>query len=281
MKGLLGEIGRFVWRDLVPHKSLAQVIEEQNTKTVWLPGTGGFPKKYVYGKVPGKPLVEHDFHPEPRVCPHCKPEQDESVVGEHIAICSREPGTHGGLCEMCKKLSNPKRMDFLVRLYRGVGGLCDGGMNVGHAQDGSQLFQPATSEYMRQLADLGMIRRERSGRLVNYYPDYSNATWAVREIAAMIMRRLREQDGNMSFVPIFHVMMGRIRARIVRFIAAGGCGCVEYLAEKFELRQGDLRHFLKFAEEGQILRCNSDDPDGVYEYITPADPIARRVVELS
>ena len=281
MKELLGEIGKFIWRDLIPHKSVQQIIEEQNTKTVWLPGPGGFPKKYVYGRVPGEPLVEHDWHPEGRTFPHCEPETDETVIAEHSAECRRLPGSHGGLCALCKLLNNPKRFDFLVRLYRDSHDLRRDGFNVGDAQDGSELYLSATSAYLRQLADIGVVRRERSGRLGNYYPDFSRARPEVGEIAGLIMHRVRKDGGDLSFVPIFHVMMGVMRARIVRFIAAGGDGGVEYLAEKFQLRVGDLRHHLKFAEEGGVLTCNSDDPDGVYTYITPADPIARRVVELS
>lgn len=36
--------------DFLPHKSVRQIIEEQNTRTVWLPGRNGLPKKYVYGR---------------------------------------------------------------------------------------------------------------------------------------------------------------------------------------------------------------------------------------
>ena len=182
---------------------------------------------------------------------------------------------------MCKLLNNPKRMDFLVRLYRDSHSLRDSCLNVGNAQDGSGLFLAATSSYLRQLADIGLLRRERSGRLVNYYPDFTRAAEEVQEGGAMIMDRLREEDGDLSFAPVFRVMMSAIRARVVRYIASGGDGCVEHLSERFHLQAGDLRHYLKFAEEGGMLACDSDDPDGVYHYIAPADPIARRIVELS
>ena len=281
MFGALGGMFKDFARDILPRKSIEQIIEEQNTKTVWLPVRGGLPKKYVYGKTPGKPFVDHDWHPEGRERPHCTPETDAAVILRHSAECRSGKGSHGGLCDMCKKLNNPKRMDFLVRLYRDSLDLHESCLNVGNAQDGSQLFLSATSDYLRQLADLGLVRRERSGRLVNYYPDFSRATCEVREIAAMIMRRLREEDGDLSFAPIFRVMMGSFRSRVVRYLAAGGDGNVETLSERFQMRVCDIRRDLEPAEDGGVLDCDSDDSDGVYRYITPADPIARRIVELS
>ena len=270
-----------VAREVLPKKSIEQVIEEQNTKTVWLPGAGGLPRKYVYGKAPGEPVADFTWRQEKKPILRCRPETDERIIREHSAECSRHPGSRGGLCAMCKLLNNPKRMDFLVRLYRDSLSLKDSCLNVGNAQDGSGLFLAATSSYLRQLAGIGLVRRERSGRLVNYYPDFSQAVGEVQEIAALIMHRLRKEDGDLSFVPVFRVMMGAIRARVVRHIASGGDGCVEHLSERFHLQAGDLRHYLKFAEEGGMLACDSDDQDGVYHYIAPADPIARRIVELS
>ena len=38
---------------------------------------------------------------------------------------------------------------------------------------------------------------------------------------------------------------------------------------------------LKPAVEGGLLSVSAEGPDGTYAYIPPADPIARRIVELS
>lgn len=270
-----------VAEDMLPRKSLEKVIEEQNTKTVYLSNHGRLPRKYVYGKVPGEPIADFTWKREKKTIPRCQPEVDEQIIREHSAECSRQSGSRGGLCAMCKLLNNPKRMDFLVRLYRDTFSLEDSCLNVGNAQDGSELFLAATSAYLRQLAGIGLVRREQSGRLVNYYPDFSQAAKEVREIAALIMRRVRDEGGDLSFAPVFRVMMGLVRARIVRYIAAGGNGCAEHLSEKFNLPNSDLRHYLAFAEEGGILERDSDDNDGIYRYIAPADPIARRIIELS
>ena len=38
---------------------------------------------------------------------------------------------------------------------------------------------------------------------------------------------------------------------------------------------------LKLAVEGGLLSVSAEGPDGIYAYIPPADPITRRIVELS
>lgn len=262
---------------VMPRKSVEQMIEEQNTRTVWYPRAYGRAKRYVYGKVPGKPVVELHRSTEGRVYPHCAAENDAEVVRWHREVCRSETGSSGGLCDMCKKLSNPKRFDLMVRLYREVlDGAC-----VTNAQDGSGLYLAATSTYLRQLFELGLLRRERNGKFVNYYPDFSGATEPVGEIARLIMRRLRNESGDLSFTPIFRSMMSPLLAGVVRRSAAGEVRSVGEIAEKLNMRVGDLRVYLKPAVEGGLISIKSDDPDGVYEYITPADPIARRIVELS
>lgn len=260
-----------------PRKSVEQMIEEQNTTVVSYPRVYGLSKKYIHGKVPGEPAVRHDWHPEGRLFPQCVPEKDVDVIRRHAEICRNERGSRGRLCDMCKKLSNQKRLDLLVRLYRDtVDGSC-----VGNAQDGSGLFMSATSTYLRQLSELGFLRRERAGKFVNYYPDCSGAKYPVDEIAKLIMFRLRHGSGDMSFAPIFRAMMSPILSRVVRSVAAGEASTAGEIAEWFGLRVGDLHVFLRPAFEGGILDRDSEGAEGVYSYITPADPIARRIVELS
>ena len=277
----LKDMFKSVVREVVPHKSLEQVIEEQNTRSVWYPRAWGLPRKYVYGKRPGEPLMEHDWQPEGPQYPKCRTEMDPGVIRRHIAICRGTEGSHGGLCEMCRKLSNPNRLDFLIRLYRGVETPDFAGFNVSGAQEGSKLNQPATSEYLRQLADLRLARRERVGRQVIYRPDFSRATIPVAEIAAMIAERMRGRSDDVSFGPIFRVMMGSLRSRVVRHIASGESGVVEFLCERFGVRESDLHRALRPAIDADVLSLDVKCLDGAYRYITPADPIARRIIELS
>ena len=272
LAGLVGTVLRV--------KSSQEIADERNV--VYYPRVHSFARKYVYGERPEDPFADLKREPERSEPNFCERETDPATVGRHIAICRSTEGSHGGLCEMCKKLSNPKRFDFLARLYRDDRALEFAGFNVSGACDGAKVNWSATSVYLKGLADLGLIRRERAGRLVNYSPDYSLAEPHIAEIARMMRERLREKPDDRSFVPIFRAMMGSLRSRIVRYVAAGGCGRIEHLRNRFGiLRLSDLERDLKPAIEARILDLDSQDSDGTYSYITPADPIARRIVELS
>jgi len=266
---------------MMPRKTFDEVVEGQNTKKVSFFRVHGWSPVYTYGKRPGEPLVKHERHPEGIAWPSVAPEEDPAVIGDHIAICSREKGSGGGLCELCQKLDNPERRAFLVRLYKDGRTPEQAGFNVGEAVDKSKLKQPATSQYLRQLSALGLIRRERHGRIVSYCPEVCGATPCVRDIAEMMRERWRRDATDEAFVPIFHVMMGPFRACVVRWIAAGGCGAVESLAERYGKKPSDVIRLLDWAVKGGVLELSSEDSEGVYRYITPADPIARRIVELS
>ena len=53
------------------------------------------------------------------------------------------------------------------------------------------------------------------------------------------------------------------------------------LAEKYDKEMRLVTRDLKPAVEGGLLSVSAEGPDGIYAYIPPADPIARRIVELS
>ena len=266
--------------DFVFPVSSQRTVEERNT--VYYPRVHSFPRKYVYGERPEDPFAAFKEQPAKKVRLACESEKDPEVISRHFAKCLEEEGSHGGLCEMCKLLNNPKRFDFLVRLYRDDRPMDLAGLNVTGASDGAKVNLSATSEYLKGLAEIGLIRRERAGRLVNYTPDFSLAKPCVGEIARMMRERIRKDPNNLGFVPVFRAMMGSRRSRIVRHIASGGCGHIPYLIRQFEFLQlCDLIRDLKAAVEAHILDLDSQDSDGTYAYITPADPIARRIVELS
>ena len=226
--------------------------------------------------------MRHAFHPEGDDRPFCASETDPAKIARHSAICLSEDGSHGELCEMCRRLNNPKRFDLLVRLYRDDRKRELSGMNVSDAVENSRVNQSATSEYLKQLADLGLVRRERIGRRVFYSADFSSANPWVAEIARMIRLRLLSGSDDFSYAPIFRVMMGSFRSRVIRHVAAGGCGGVEFLRNTFDIQHfGDLKRSLRPAVDAHILDLDSEDPDGKYSYVTPSDPIARRIVELS
>ncbi len=178
------------------------------------------------------------------------------------------------LWEFCRKLNNPERLGLLKRIYR----LKASGSTVNEAVEESGLGQSATSQYLKQLHELGLLRRERGGRLVGYYADSSEATAKIAEIACMMYRRFQKADCDMSFVSILGVMGNAARARMVAYIAQGGNGDKIALAEKYNKPTRIITRDLEPACDCGLLRLGHDD---TYVYQPPPDPIAQRIVELS
>ena len=78
----------------------------------------------------------------------------------------------------------------------------------------------------------------------------------------------------------------RPRARLYRPYHKGPHGSTDgipllELAEKYDKETRLVTRDLKPAVEGGLLSVSAEGPDGIYAYIPPADPIARRIVELS
>ena len=181
------------------------------------------------------------------------------------------------ICDLCKKLYNPIRLELLKRAYTAL----DGGVNVGFAQDDSGLGISGTSQYLKQLEDLGLIRRERAGRYVNYLADWSHAPSDIGEIAALLSARFKANGEVESLVPFFGVMMNPLRARVVHYLAKGGDGTKTHLIERFKQSKRTFDRDLKPARDAGLLDMDDDDATaGRYIYLAPSDPIALRIIEL-
>ena len=105
---------------VMPKKSLEKVIEEQNTTTVWYPRVHGFPRKYVYGKRPGEPLLKHKFNPEGEKRPFPKGEtvltlEDFAITGAATRVnATFEVVTEGNV----QKLRMTRRQKGLAIILR-------------------------------------------------------------------------------------------------------------------------------------------------------------------
>ena len=180
--------------------------------------------------------------------------------------------------DLCKRLDNPIRRELLRRVYTSR----DGGANVGLAQDNSGLGMSGTSQYLKQLEELGLIRRERAGRYVNYLADWSQAPGAVQEIAALIHRRFSEGGDLEPLEPVFHSLMNPFRGRAIHWLSTGGSGDKAALCERFNKRREVLARDLQPAVEAGLLEVTDDDSEtGAYVYRAPADPLARRLIDLA
>ena len=182
------------------------------------------------------------------------------------------------ISDLCKKLNNPIRIELLKGVYTSM----TGGANVGLMQDGSGLGVSGTSQYMAQLEDLGLIRRKRSGRYVNYLADWSQATPEIAEIAAMLKQRFVEKGDMTELTVVFGVLMNPFRARVINYLANGGNGEKENLIKCFKQSKKTLDRDLKPARDAGLLDMDDDDADfGCYTYHAPSDPIATRLIALA
>ena len=126
-------------------------------------------------------------------------------------------------------MANPERRSLLRMVCEAKDGL-----NVGIAQDGAEgLKQSGTSQYLGQLWKLGLIRRVRSGKYVNYYADAENAHALVQNVAVALQDRFRAESGGNShdegYLPVMRVMGNAMRARIVGMLAREGQATREYV----------------------------------------------------
>ena len=180
--------------------------------------------------------------------------------------------------ELCKLLNNPLRLKMLTRVYASrdgvnVGILVDEMLNEG-------LNQSGVSQYLKQLEHLGVIRRERAGRYVNYYADCTNCDSRVAEAVRLIIGRVRS-NGEMSFTRFFGVLMNPFRAAVITYLAAGNAGDPVSICTAFGHQRKYLRRDLQMAlDEGLLAVDDSSEILGVYSYVKPADALVATLVRL-
>ena len=91
--------------------------------------------------------------------------------------------------DLCKLLRNPLRQRLLSRIYLSLDGV-----NVGFLVDmlsDAGLNQSGVSQYLKQMEQLGVIRREQAGRYVNYKADTQRANERVARAVRLIFESLR------------------------------------------------------------------------------------------
>ena len=180
--------------------------------------------------------------------------------------------------ELCKLLNNPLRLKMLMRVYASrdgvnVGILVDEMLNEG-------LNQSGVSQYLKQLEHLGVIRRERAGRYVNYYADCTNCDSQVAEAVRRIVDRVRA-NGDLDFTRFFGVLMNPFRAAVITYLAAGNAGDPAAICTAFGHQRRYLRRDLQVAlDEGLLAVDDTSEFLGVYSYVKPSDKFVAALVRL-
>lgn len=174
--------------------------------------------------------------------------------------------------ELCRRLANPERLRLLRRVYNSGDGL-----NVGVATDDMTLGQPATSQYLLQLESLGLVRRERAGRYVNYTPDIRNANALIRPIAEMLLDHFTSGTTSLPCAYAFPALANAKRARIVHCLSVATTMTDEEVCERFNIHP---RHLMR--ETRAILDCGlARHEGGRFVYVRPTDAIARAIIRES
>lgn len=176
--------------------------------------------------------------------------------------------------DLCKVLANEHRMVLLSEIYTSL----DGGCNVGFLVDRMQgnLEAPAVTQYLKQLEQLGLLRRERSGKYVNYYDDMREASDDVREVARMIRHEMREK-GAYEDRRMFRALMNAFRARVCHYLLNDGDGERHAICDRFSHFSKYLARDLRPAVEAGLLMEYVE----AYALTLPNDPIVRRIIELA
>ena len=182
------------------------------------------------------------------------------------------------ICEMCKLLSNELRLEVLVRVFR-----AKDGVNVGLLADGMQnlgLGLSGVSQYLKQLERLGVVRRVRAGRYVNYVADVRRADPKVRTAVEAIVPAVGKR-GCDALLPIFGALMNPFRAGVVAAVAKAESISSEEICAKMEHQMKHLKRDLRAAVDAGLI--DSDDTEAqiaVWHYREPSDAVARLLVSL-
>ena len=177
--------------------------------------------------------------------------------------------------DLCKLLHNAKKL----RLLRIICAAGDNGITVKSLVEqmaDAGLRNSGISQYLKQLANLGLIRRERKSTQVYYFYDPYRARPEVREVMEMIRLRL-VTGGDCRFLDTFRTLMNPFRAKIAHYLQAGGDGSAENLCQVFGCAMVQLIMGIElgvadgvFAHERQTYTLNPQP-----------DEIVRRIIELA
>lgn len=176
--------------------------------------------------------------------------------------------------DLCKVLANDRRRELLSLIYSSS----SGGRGVGELVDKmhNKLEPPAVTQYLKQLEQIGLLRRERCGRYVGYYDDMREATDEIREIARMVRAQMKSHGGYDDH-GMFRALMNAFRARVCNYLMEGGSGEKSAICAEFQHFTKYLVRDLQPAVEAGLLTEYVEN----YQFVTPADRIAKRVIELA
>ena len=180
------------------------------------------------------------------------------------------------VCDLCRVLANPLRLEILARVY-----CAKDGFNVGLLADEMQKYHlglSSVSEYLLQLEHKGLVRRRREGRYVNYYPVFAGAPASVRGIVKLIVENLRNH-GSRDYARAFLALKNPFRARVVGLLSRKESLSTEAICIRFEHEMRYLYRDLKSAIDAGLIRADGNCMDASYFYIPQKSEIVQLMIE--
>ena len=181
------------------------------------------------------------------------------------------------ICQLCKVLSNPLRLELLAHIYQTKDG-CNFGYLVDKMQE-SKLYKPGlcasgVSQYLRELVRLGVVRRHRDGCYTNYHADLSHVSKPIAEITALIIKHI-QKNKKCDFAYIFSVLRNPFRANVIRMVAQKPSLTAEAICTRTNHSIINLKRDLLPALKVGIISLDEDDavPYASYRYNPPQDPV--------
>lgn len=186
------------------------------------------------------------------------------------------------ICELCKVFSNPLRLEILSHIYQAKDGF-NFGLLVDQMQK-SKLYAPGlcasgVNQYLRELVRLGIVRRRREGRHVDYYADLSHATTSIAKITSLVVTQMKRSK-NRNFARVFPALMNPFRAHVIRLLAKTGPLSPERLCARTKHQPKRLQQDLKFAFKANLIAKTYSSTKGLeYCYRPPKDSVGICLME--
>ena len=177
--------------------------------------------------------------------------------------------------DLCKLLNNPKKLRIIGLIYlAGKSGIAVKELAVEMSEE--ELGKSGISQYLKQLAQLGVVRRERKGKTAVYFYDTYRARDEVEEVMELICKRLKD-GGGMEFLPTFRTLMNPFRAKVAGMLKHGMAGNISDVCVKLGCSRQHALMELKLGIEDGYFGCDG----GNLWLELPDDEIVKRIVELA
>lgn len=176
------------------------------------------------------------------------------------------------ICDLAKLLTNPLKRTIILRVYNAKDGL-----NVGILADEMHykgLCVAGVSQYLHQFEQLGLIRRYRAGRYVNYVGNASAANPAVRKAFELVRDRMKTEDGVCE--QVFGVLRNPFRASVVSALSQGRRLSSAEICDKTNHNPKLLKRDLQEALVAGIIATDGD----AFWYVEPADAVMAQLVKM-